>query len=159
MDWAFITPLGGAGHDHGNPGRPAKSGQCLCRGRRRRRANSGLRRHLDLINGSGATGLPGFFAGRTIQLDPKNFTDPADDVLYVGGNYGVFKMTNPGGAALVWSRMGGAYNPTNLRGLPDVAVSQLILNTTTGILAAGTMAPACGKFRFVVCSAAKSTKI
>jgi hypothetical protein len=139
MDWAFITPLGGAlgtiTEIQVDPQNPANVYVVGAGGVARSQDFGGT---WTLINGTGATGLPGFFSGKTIQLDPKNFTDPTDDVLYVGGNYGVFKLTNPGGSSFNWSRMGGAYNPTNLRGLPDVAVSQLVLNTTTGILAAGT---------------------
>lgn len=90
------------------------------------------------INGTGPNALPGFFAGQTIQLDPKNFSDPTDDVLYVGGDNGVYQITNPGGNTFSWSRTGGRYDPTTGRGLPDVRVSQLTLNTTTGILGVGT---------------------
>jgi hypothetical protein len=82
--------------------------------------------------------LPGFFSATTIQLDPKNFSDPNDDVLYVGGTYGVFHMNNPGGSTFSWTRTGGRYDPATGRGLPDVRVSQLVLNTTTGILGVGT---------------------
>jgi hypothetical protein len=106
-----------------------------------------------LISGSPVTGgLPGFFGPDTIALDPKNFSDTTDDVLYVGGTYGVYQLVNPGhagpggpgGSDFVWTQVGGSYNsdPTNpltfRRGLPDVQVTQLNLNTTTGILAAGT---------------------
>jgi hypothetical protein len=104
------------------------------------------------ISGLPATGgLPNFFTPETIALDPKNFSDTTDDVLYVGGTNGVYQLVNPGhpgpgqngGSDFVWTQVGGSYDadptsPYYQHGLPDVEVKQLILNTTTGILAAGT---------------------
>src|SRR5205823_1409100 len=98
-----------------------------------------------LISGPG---LPAGFVPKTIQLDPRDFTDPTDDVLYVGGSIGVFQLKDPSGSTFNWTRTGdnpatanvdeGVYNPATGRGLPDVRVSQLVLNTTTGILGVAT---------------------
>jgi hypothetical protein len=76
---------------------------------------------------------------QSMVLDPKNFSNPNDDVLYVAGNRGqIFQLVNPGGTTFNWTRVGNPYNATTGKGMPDVDVTSLNLNTTTGILAAGT---------------------
>jgi photosystem II stability/assembly factor-like uncharacterized protein/protocatechuate 3,4-dioxygenase beta subunit len=83
-----------------------------------------------VLDGMGSGALPPVGA-RSIALDPRTFTDPNDDILYVGTNNGVFGLVNPNGTNYSWFRVGD-------QNLPAVAVSDLNLNTTTGILAAGT---------------------
>jgi hypothetical protein len=83
--------------------------------------------------------LPAAFFASSLVLDPKNFSDPTDDVLYVGGGAGqVYRLVNPTAATPVWTRVAGSYDKTTGKGLPDADVTDLELNTTTGILAAGT---------------------
>jgi hypothetical protein len=91
------------------------------------RTTNGARSWMN-INGSGATALP--FGDNTAQLDVRIPADPTDDVLYVGGSFGVMQLTNPLGSTFDWSK--------TAPGLPDVSVQDLDLNPTTGILAAGT---------------------
>ncbi|HEX4589536.1 MAG TPA: hypothetical protein VH120_06385, partial [Gemmataceae bacterium] len=71
------------------------------------------------ISGNPLTGgLPASFGAETLALDPKNFTDTTDDVLYVGGDFGVYQLTNPGhpgpgqpgGTDFVWSKVGSPYD-------------------------------------------------
>ncbi|HTK76960.1 MAG TPA: SdrD B-like domain-containing protein, partial [Gemmataceae bacterium] len=80
------------------------------------------------INGSGATALPnGVTSG---QLDVRIPADPTDDVLFVGGSFGVMQVTNPLGNTFDWTK--------TANGLPDLGVTELAFNATTGILAAST---------------------
>jgi hypothetical protein len=84
--------------------------------------------------------LPASFIGSSMVLDPKNFSDPTDDVVYVAGNTGqVYSLTNPAATGTPsWNRVGNPYDKTTGKGMPDVDITDLQLNTTTGILAAGT---------------------
>ena len=80
-----------------------------------------------------------FILDPAMVLDPKNFSDPSDDVLYVAGHSGqIYQLVNPGGSTFNWTRVGNPYNAATGKGIPDVDITDLELNTTTGILAAGT---------------------
>jgi len=76
-------------------------------------------------------GSPG---ANSIVLDPRSATDPTDDALYLGTNSGVYKLVSPGGlfnqGPFFWSKVG--------TGLPNLPVTSLDLNTTTGLLSAAT---------------------
>ncbi len=68
----------------------------------------------------------------SIALDPRgDANSSADDVLYVGGGFGVYALADPAAATTGWQKVGGS-------SLPDVEVTDLQLNTTTGILAVAT---------------------
>ncbi|MBX7104432.1 MAG: FG-GAP-like repeat-containing protein [Gemmataceae bacterium] len=67
----------------------------------------------------------------TVTLDTRAFTDTNDDILYIGNDNGVWALFNPNGNDLTWYRVGDV-------NLPIVPVKDLDLNTTTGILSAGT---------------------
>jgi protocatechuate 3,4-dioxygenase beta subunit/photosystem II stability/assembly factor-like uncharacterized protein len=82
-----------------------------------------------------ANGVPPSAPGAfSIALDSRAATTPLDDILYVGTSSGVFRLINPSRGTnpgpYNWSRVG--------TGLPNIAVTSLSLNTTTGLLSAGT---------------------
>jgi uncharacterized protein (DUF2141 family) len=81
------------------------------------------------ISGSGDGALPA--RAYSIALDPILLDGPEDDDLYVGTAIGVYVLRNPTTNNPVWTRVGGDE-------FPDVMVTDLEINTTTGILAAGT---------------------
>lgn len=68
-----------------------------------------------------------------ITLDPNIGTNPNDDILYLGTNYSVYRLDNPANAkagSITWQRVGGDELPNN-------AVRDLDINTSTGILSVG----------------------
>ena len=104
------------------------------------------------LPGSTAIGAPGLQV-YSIALDPNRLTvtsDPnnpftqSDDDLYIGTSVGVWKLTDPTNPNSQWSRLAGTGadvttgTPANAGALPDVAVRDVELNTTTGVLSAGT---------------------
>lgn len=74
--------------------------------------------------------LPGV-GTNALALDPRIATDPNDDILYAGTENGVFALFNPNAVGKIWYRVGD-------QNLPNTSVRDLDLNTTTGILSAGT---------------------
>jgi hypothetical protein len=88
-----------------------------------------------------AGGLP-VFKPVALALDSGVATSSSDDILYVGTNSGVWKLSNPGAAygtgnPPVWTQVG--LNPTTgATTLPNEPVVALSMSTTTGILAAAT---------------------
>ncbi|MFL5328347.1 MAG: SdrD B-like domain-containing protein [Gemmataceae bacterium] len=70
----------------------------------------------------------------SIGLDPRVAANPADDVLYLGTSSGVYRLVNPSAATnpgpFVWVKVG--------TGLPNEPITALDVNSTTGLLTAGT---------------------
>lgn len=81
---------------------------------------------LDGMGNGALPDLPSF----AMVLDPRTATDPADDILYVGNDDGVYALVNPEGNNFSWFRLGD-------QNLPVMPVHDLDLNSTTGILSAG----------------------
>ncbi|HTK75583.1 MAG TPA: SdrD B-like domain-containing protein [Gemmataceae bacterium] len=99
---------------------------------------------LDPVTGLPVQGfLPAFdvFRPTPLALDTHVSGTTSDDVLYVGTPRGVWKLTGLtndfANSAPVWEEV-GKDPTTGVRSLPAVPVPAVSLNTTTGILAAGT---------------------
>ncbi|OWK40435.1 hypothetical protein FRUB_05354 [Fimbriiglobus ruber] len=72
----------------------------------------------------------------SVVIDPNRLNGQTNDDIYVGTADGVWKTTGPSTANTVWTRVGGDLGTST--GMPDVAVFQVSINTTTGVLAAAT---------------------
>jgi hypothetical protein len=106
-------------------------------GRVWRTVNGGVTGWVDITGNLPIGSTPGVTGLRvyTITLDPRELGNSLDDEVYIGTEVGVYKLVNPTTGPFNWVRItDGSGRP-----LPDVMVRDLALNTTTGVLAVGTM--------------------
>lgn len=89
--------------------------------------------------------LPSNLRANTIVIDPNRLSGASDDDIYVGMDIGVWRLTNPTDPTSKWVEIrynGPVDTPEGFamyrQGMPDARITDMVINTTTGILAVST---------------------